>query len=254
MKNICSIHSKFTIYDPEPFYVLTFYKRPETVLVLHWVQCCRELSDDSSAEEIINKVKTDSIFSLLSESCQDFLGKLMIEYFCSFDGFDDLAAALFLIKELQSLLMLKVRNELMALSNNTFGQASINVTELEKESYVSVRNITEYCYENISDNKVITTESYLRYLTLPGASKEISENLTKRCLKHCYCSNVTEVQNIYDFIVVFAYLHGLDEEELKAAVISYLVKIAIRCSVALNKVQLFKDKFKLLIQEGGVQI
>lgn len=251
MKNIRSIHSVFKIPNTEPYYVLTYYERPETVLVLHWVQCCKELSEESSIEEIQDRVGNDSIFSLLSGASRDFLSKLLVEYICSFEGENDLSSALFLIKELNSLLMFKIRNELIALSDNTFGQASVTTYSLEDMLCVSVRNIT--IYGDSKESKEISTNSDLRYLTLPGASKTIPSYVVKQCLNSCYSSGVVEVQNIYEFITIFAYLNKFNEEELRAAVISYLVKVAIKCSKRINKEQLFKDKFRILLQEGSIK-
>jgi hypothetical protein len=256
MKNIRSIHSTFKIHNEESYYVLAYYERPETVLVLHWVQCCKELSEKSSFEEIQGRVYSDSIFSLLSDTSKDFLSKLLVEYICSFESDNDLSAALFLIKELNSLLMIKIRNELIAISKNTFGHASATVTSLDEDVMVSVRNITIYdttvdSKAKTADMREISTSTDLQYLTLPGASKGIPNYVVRQCINNCYSSNVTDVQDIYNFITIFAFLNNCNENELRTAVISYLVKIAIRVSTKLNKAQLFKDKFRILMQEGA---
>lgn len=259
IEKVKSIHSIYYKKGDHKCITLSFYKSVESLLILHLIDCYKKVTgEESTEEEYLNIILADDIFTNLSDLSQRVLCQLLVEYTCSIDDDgDELSFVLYFIQKINELRIIRISNEILELTNNSLGRAclELNITdEIPDKFLYSIQNITIYGDED--GLKMDTCHNYARYLTYPGVSKSILAENVSACLLKCYESNVTAVSEMLTKIDMCAFMQDLEEDEMRAAVISRLIDIALKMknsSVALvNLKGHFKQQFKALLKFGGI--
>lgn len=254
-----SIHSVFYRASDDKSIALHFYKNVETLLIMQLISCSKKITGKEENESDFYKIiEDDGVFCKLSKSNKDLLCKMLVEYYCSTeqDDTDDLSVAIYFLRSIQNLAMTSIKNEIIKLADNTFGKPCREIDyddlEAEPQEFISVKNITYYGFENDeSDEKVVG--NYSHYVTYPGKSVPVDTEITNDCLVKCYVKKSLSLSVLFNHVDIYAYLHEIDMEQMRTAVISELINLAIKNTDKLRgKQRLFKDYFKILLQAGGL--
>lgn len=259
IEKIKSIHSIYYKEGDHKCITLSFYKSVEVLLTLHLIDCYKKVTGEESTEDdYLGIILADNIFVDLSDNSQHILCRLLVEYTCSIDDDgDELSFVLYFMQKMNELYVIRIFNEILELTNNTLGRICLELNptdEIPDKFLYSIQNVT--VYGNEDGLKMDTCHNYARYLTYPGVSKGVLIENVSACLLKCYESNISSVSELLTGIDMYAFMQDIEEDEMRAAVISRLINIALKTknsSIAVVSLKgQFKQQFKALLKFGGV--